>query len=185
MSNAVRRRALMIRYIAATAIMAVATAASAPDTPAHAGGPYSWRLCVGNQPTTQTALRYALPGPPLWPYYGSPYPPRVGYPVQPGDVLRIRARGSMKIDSWPWGPSVSPDGDPGTLHPTWTGNANLPLFGLYGTFLSTYQDFRIGTDSGCVVYRGTEPTTLMLNQNDPKTGDNSGTWDIDVKHYHS
>ncbi len=183
MSNTVRRRTHMVRHLAATTvIVAVATAALAPSRPAHAGGPYRWGSpCFGDEPTNQTALRFALPG---WDraHYGFPYS-RVGYPVQPGEVLRIRARGSMKIDSWPWGPSVSPDGDPGTLHPVRPGNVGLPLFGLYGSFTRTGQAFRIGTDSGCVVYRGSEATTLLLRQNDPKTDDNSGTWDIDVKHY--
>ncbi|MEU3624985.1 hypothetical protein BS329_36635 [Amycolatopsis coloradensis] len=169
-----------IRHIALIAAM-VATLALVQQGPAHAGTELSQRLCQNNQiGTLRDTNLTMINGQPVSYGYRDSTIIGPGVPLQDGDVVRIRAGGSIKIDSWPWGPSYSPAGHPTERMRTFWGGISAPSFGLYGFFNSTGTAFPIGGDSGCVIYRGPQ-TWLWLPQNDDRTVDNSGRWDITVR----
>ncbi|MFJ8917474.1 hypothetical protein [Amycolatopsis sp. NPDC102389] len=168
-----------IRYT--TLITVVAALALLRLAPAHAGTEVSQQLCRGDQigSIRDTALT-VLNGRPESFGYRDRTVIGPGVPLRDGDVVRIRATGSIKIDSWPWGPSYSPSGHPTERTRTFWGGISAPSYGLYGFFNSTGTAFPIGADSGCVVYRGPE-TWLWLAQNDERIVDNSGRWDLTVR----
>ncbi|MEV2221138.1 hypothetical protein AB0E01_14795 [Nocardia vinacea] len=172
----------MKRHFAIAVVTALAAAATAAITSgsAYAGTALSLQLCHGNQIST-----YVTPDPlavvngqPI--SYGDPW--HDSMPVRDGDVVRLRASGSIKVDSWPWGPSFGPSGSDSDRLSTFWGNADFPEYGFYGYFVATEQAFWIGDDSGCVTYHGPD-TSLWLAQNDDNTTDNSGRWDIGISHY--
>ncbi|ANN17469.1 hypothetical protein SD37_18655 [Amycolatopsis orientalis] len=169
--------------IRSTALIAagVATLALCLAAPAQAGTELSQRLCRNNQigSIRDTALTI-VNGQPVSFGYQDRTVIGPGIPLQDGDVVRILASGSIKIDSWPWGPSFSPAGHPTERARTFWGGISAPAYGLYGFFNSTGAAFPAGTDSGCVVYRGPQ-TWLWLAQNDDRTVDNSGRWDLTVR----
>jgi hypothetical protein len=172
----------MISPFAATLVAIGLLVAAAPT--AHAGTYLSWELCRNNQPGTLADVALAVvDGTPADYGYRSSRRIGPGTPLRDGDVLRIRARGMMTSGSWPVQRSDSPAGSSSERLTTSWGNAWLPKYGLYGYFAATGRAFWIGTDSGCVVYRGPE-TWLWLPQNDDYLLDNRGRWDITVRHYH-
>ncbi|SDM53460.1 hypothetical protein [Allokutzneria albata] len=166
---------------AALITVAAATLALIQPVPAHAGTELSLRLCQNNQiGSVRDTHLTVVDGQPVSFGYRDPTFHGPGIPLQDGDVVRITASGSIKIDSWPWGPSYSPAGHPTERLRTFHGGISAPLYGLYGFFKSTGTAFPIGGDSGCVVYRGPQ-TWLWLPQNDDRTVDNSGRWDLTVR----
>ncbi|WP_410580729.1 hypothetical protein [Amycolatopsis sp. lyj-108] len=170
----------VIRYTVPITVV-VAVLALLRPLPAYAGTELSQQLCRGNQigSIRDTALT-VLNGQPTSFGYRDRTIIGPGIPLRDGDVVRIRATGSIKIDSWPWGPSYSPAGHPVERTRTFWGGISAPSYGLYGFFVSTGTAFPIGADSGCVVHRGPE-TWLWLAQNDERTVDNSGRWDLAVR----
>ncbi|MGA6161077.1 hypothetical protein [Amycolatopsis magusensis] len=167
--------------LAALTTAAVATLTLLQPVAAHAGTDLSQNLCrndqIGSLRDTDLTI---LNGHPASYGYQDPTFIGPGTPLQDGDVVRIRARGAIKIDSWPWGPSYSPAGHPTERLTTFLGGISAPSYGLYGFFPSTGTAFPAGADSGCVVYRGPR-TWLWLGQNDDRTVDNSGRWDLTVR----
>lgn len=175
---------MSIRHgLAITIAIAALTLLSPVQPVASAGTVLSQTLCNTNQPPTfrPTPLTI-IDGNPTSYGFRSPTFAGPGVPVRDGDVLRVTASGSIKIDSWPWGPSFSPAGHPSATLQTFWGGITAPTYSLYGYLEATRTAFRIGTDSGCFVYRGPE-TWLWLAQNDNNTLDNRGRWDITVRHY--
>ncbi|MFD5095652.1 hypothetical protein ACFWMR_33975 [Amycolatopsis thailandensis] len=169
-----------IRYTTLIAATVAALALLQP-APAQAGTELSQRLCRGDQigVIRDTPLAIVNGQPVSFGYQDRTFI-GPGIPLQDGDVVRVRATGSIKIDSWPWGPSYSPAGHPTERTRTVWGGISAPSYGLYGFFNSTGSAFPVGADSGCVVYRGPR-TWLWLAQNDDRTVDNSGRWDLTVR----
>jgi hypothetical protein len=160
----------------------VALALACPASVASAGTGLSQLLCNGNQPSTFSTPLTIVDGSPASYGFRGPTFAGPGVPIRDGDVLRVHASGSIKIDSWPWGPSFSPAGNPSETLRTFWGGITAPKYGLYGYLEATRTAVQIGTDSGCFLYRGPD-TWLWLAQNDDNTLDNRGQWDIFVRHY--
>ncbi|PXX65015.1 hypothetical protein DFR70_10476 [Nocardia tenerifensis] len=108
--------------------------------------------------------------------------PVPGYGGGPGDSGTSTP--TIKVGSWPWDGSYTPDGA-GVDHPAPEGwpAPYLPQYGLIGTWEGQSGYFWVGAHGGCLQWAGARPVTLALTMNDNNIGDNEGVWWLRVRLY--
>jgi hypothetical protein len=104
--------------------------------------------------------------------------------IEPGDVIRVTARGEIKNDAWPWNPAWSPNGS-SSLAPHFAGDwraGGLSKYSLIGFFSD--RIVQLGTNTECIVYDGNrQHSRFSVDMNDDFFEDNTGYWDIVIHHY--
>jgi hypothetical protein len=110
-----------------------------------------------------------------------------GYPnaIWTGDVIRVTASGSIKIGGWPWDPSFDPTGSTEMADSSFPAlQRKYALVGEFGMYYGRQNKFLLfGTNSGCIQNTG-QATFLYMIINDSRTTDNSGSWQVHIKHYY-
>jgi hypothetical protein len=168
----------------------VALAVTGPAAPALA---LPLDDCYDNaRPQHGDAAFWAAPG-----NHHTPWAAPAG--IQDGDVFKIRAHGTIRIDHWGTSKNIAGElpapgrnsGWPAPDSPRWAlvgkvtaGSVWSPRTGLiYGA----NRWFPVGTDSWCVLFSGWDVGTpqMVFSFNDPNLGDNGGGAQVSVHQWWS